>query len=150
MMQTRFRWAYFVAMLGLLSLPASAWAQVREPPWGPPLKPLIKLIGYVNAQPPKYPAYPPVTLALPGSEERVTFVLTDMRIMAGPLRTPGSIIDEVEPYSTNFYLRASPEAVAKIANSEPDEQLTILAEYSREDRALSVKSVEQNATQEEG
>ena len=149
-MYVRFRWIYLVSILGLLSLQASALAQVHHKPfpWSPPHKPLIKLIGYVNAQPPKHPAYPPLTLELPG-EKQVSFVLTDMQIMAGPLRTPGSILDEVDPYSVNFYLRASRKAVTEIANSQPDEQLTILARYSSGDRTLLVQKVEKSASQEE-
>jgi len=71
-------------------------------------------------------------------------VLTDLRIMAGPLRTPGDILSEVKPYSTNFYIRASPDVVAQITSAAPTEQLTILAEYARADRVLLVQSVEKS------
>ena len=149
-MRASFKWVSLVSFLIFFGLQVSVLAQVRHPPfqWGPPHKPLIKLMGYVNAQPPEHPAYPPLTLSLPGSAERVSFVLTDMRIMAGPLRTPGSIIDEVEPYVINFYLRAPQEAVTRIANSQPDEQLTILAQYSSGDRTLLVNNVEKSTPQE--
>jgi hypothetical protein len=133
--------------LVLLSGTVSVFAQIdnsTQPRFGPPLRPLIKLIGFINASPSPMSPKPVLTLALPGEEKRYTFTLTDMRIMAGPLRTPGDILDEVKPYSTNFYIRASREVVAQISDTSPSQQLTILAEYSRSDRVLLVQSVEKS------
>ncbi|MEW6297626.1 MAG: hypothetical protein AB1671_07785 [Thermodesulfobacteriota bacterium] len=131
--------------LAILSRNVSLSAQVRPfPEISPPSKPLIKLIGHVDASPPETTPYPVVTLGLPG-DEQATFLLTDMRIMAGPLHTPGSILSEVRPYSVNFRVRASWEDVAKITNAAPTEQLEILALYSSADRSLLVKSVEAHA-----
>jgi hypothetical protein len=83
-----------------------------------------------------------LTLALAGDERRYTFTLTDMRIMAGPLITPGDILSQVKPYSTNFYLRGSREVMAQISDTAPGQRLSILAEYSRADRVLLVQSIE--------
>jgi fructose 1,6-bisphosphatase len=95
----------------------------------------------VNPPSPEAASDPVVSLRLPGGE-RINFLLTDMRIMAGPLRTPGSILDEVRPYSTNFYVRASWDDVARITNADPDKPVEILAMYSSADRSLFVKEVE--------
>ena len=54
----------------------------------------------------------------------------------------------MKPYSTNFYIRASPDVVAQIASAAPTEQLTILAEYSRADRVLLVQNVEKKGTED--
>ena len=150
-MNTRLIHSVSLSMIvsAILSMTAAVFAQDRpQPELGPPLKPLIKLIGFLNASPPKTTTYPLLTLAFPGGEKRYTFVLTDLRIMAGPLRTPGDILSEVKPYSTNFYIRASPDVVAQIASAAPTEQLTILAEYSRADRVLLVQNVEKKGTED--
>jgi hypothetical protein len=125
----------------LLSFPSFVWAQVRPYPEGP----LIKLIGFFNATPPKGASSDVLTLKLPHDEKRYTFVLKDMKIMAGPLRTPGDILAEVKPYSTNFYLRTSREIAERLANASPAEPVSILAQYSSADRALLVQNVETNA-----
>ena len=65
-----------------------------------------------------------------------------MKILAGPLKTPESILSEVKPFSTNFYLRTSPEVVERIRSAAPTEQLVITAEYSPRDRVLLVDTVE--------
>ncbi len=133
--------------LVLLSGTVSVFAQVdnpTQPEFGPPLRPLIKLIGFINAPPSPMSPNPVLTLRLPGEDRQYTFTLTDMRIMAGPLRTPGDILSEVKPYSTNFYIRAPRDIVAQISDTSPSQQLTILAEYSRSDRVLLVQSVEKS------
>jgi hypothetical protein len=133
----------------ILSMTVSVFAQVHpQPELGPPLKPLIKLIGFLNASPAKTTVYPLLTLAFPADEKRYTFLLTDLRIMAGPLRTPGDILSEVQPYSTHFYIRASQDVIAQITSAAPTEQLTILAEYSRADRVLLVQSVEKKSNED--
>jgi hypothetical protein len=129
----------------ILSGAFSLFAQDQFPDLGPPLKPLIKLIGYLNAPVAPTNTYPVLTLALAGDEKRYTFIQTDMRIMAGPLRTPGDILDEVKPYSPNFHLRGSREVLAQLSDTAPTEQISILAEYSQADRVLLVQSVEKSA-----
>ena len=133
----------FVALM--LGLVVSAFAQLdRHPQFGPPQKPLVKLIGFLDATPSSENVRPVFTLKLPGDEKRHTFLLTDMRFMAGPLQTPESILSAVKPYSTNFYIRASQEMTKQIASATPAEQLTILAEYSSADRALLIQNVEKS------
>ena len=130
-------------VLPFLIFPALLLAQTdHSPSLGPPLKPLVKLIGSLNAPVPKDNVLPIVTLKLPGDEKRHTFLLSEMKIMAGPLRTPESILAEVKPYTTNFHLHASAELLALIRRATPITQLTILAEYSSADRILRVQSVE--------
>lgn len=136
---------YGAAAIAILSMHAAVFAQSHwHPNLGPPFRPLIKLIGFLNAPAAERTVHPVLTLALPADEKRYTFTLTDLRIMAGPLRTPGDILSEVKPYSTSFYLRAPREVVAQIASATPGEQLTILAEYSKADRVLLVQSVEKS------
>ena len=89
-----------------------------------------------------------LTLTLPHDEKRYTFLLTELKVMAGPLRTPESILSEVKPYSPNFRLQASREVTTQIASATPTERLVILAEYSRADRLLLVQSVEKNQIQD--
>jgi hypothetical protein len=123
----------------------ASFAQVQPlPEFGTPHKPLIKLIGFLNPTLSEYNTRPVLTLKLPDDEKRYTFLLTDMRIMAGPIRTPDSILSEVKPFSTNFYLRASRDVTAQISSATPAEQLAILAEYSSADRSLLVKGVEKS------
>jgi hypothetical protein len=134
-----------ILMTVLLSVAYPLFAQHRPfPDFGPPSRPLIKLIGFLNPDLPDTTVQPVLTLAFPDDEKRYTFLLTDMRIMAGPLRTPGDILDEVKPYSTNFYIRASREVTSQITSATPAERLTILAEYSRADRSLMVKGIEKS------
>jgi hypothetical protein len=109
---------------------------------GSPFKPRVKLIGFLNTPIAETETRPVLTIALPGDDKRYTFLLADMKILAGPLRTPGAILDEVKPFSTNFYLRASQEVVAQISSAAPTEQLAIFAEYSSGDRVLLVQAVE--------
>src|SRR5215510_2472598 len=142
----RFGLASLIALV-LLSGTASVFAQVDTPTLpelGPPLRPLIKLIGFINAPPSPMSPNPVLTLRLPGEDRQYTFTLTDMRIMAGPLRTPGDILSEVKPYSTNFYIRAPRDIVTQLSDTSPSQQVTILAEYSRTDRVLFVQSVNKN------
>lgn len=128
-----------------LILPGALFAQSdHQPSFGPPLKPLVKLSGYLDTPVPQENVLPVLTLRLPEGDRRHTFLLTEMKIMAGPLRTPESILSEVKPYTTNFYLHASPEITAQITSTAPTEHLTILAEYSSTDRVLRVQSVEKN------
>lgn len=110
--------------------------------FGPPLRPMVKMIGFLNATIEKTETRPVLTIALPADEKRYTFLLTDMKILAGPLRTPGDILSEVKPYSTNFYLRAPQDVAAQISSAAPTEQLTIVAEYHQGDRVLFVQGVE--------
>jgi hypothetical protein len=67
-----------------------------------------------------------------------------MKILAGPLRTPDSILAEVKPFSTNFYIRTSPEVAAQISGAAPTELLTIMGDYSSADRVLFVQGVEKS------
>ncbi len=132
-----------ILIFTFLILPVPLFAQTdHQPSFGPPLKPLVKLIGYLNAPVPKENVLPVLTIKLPEDNDRHTFLLTEMKIMAGPLRTPESILSEVKPYTTNFHLRTSREITAQITSAAPAEQLTILAEYASADRILRVLSVE--------
>lgn len=142
----RFALSSLIALL-LLSGVGPVFAQIGDhlqPEFGPPLRPLIKLVGFLNGPTPATSPKPVLTLALAGDEKRYTFTLTDMRIMAGPLITPGDILAQVKPYSTNFYLRGSREVMAQISDTAPGQQLSILAEYSRADRVLLVQSIEKS------
>jgi hypothetical protein len=144
----RLRFGIFSLTIAIvLGVTAAVSAQVQPrqlPELGQPFRPLIKLVGFVNTPPAPTSPQPVLTLALPGDEKRYLFTLTDLRIMAGPLITPGEILSEVKPYSTNFYLRAPHEVVTQISGATPGEQLSILAEYSRSDRVLLVKGVEKS------
>jgi hypothetical protein len=127
----------------IMAVSSIAFSQVRFPPEiGSPFRTRIKLIGFLNAKIEQDETRPVLTIGLPADEKRYTFLLTDMKILAGPLKTPGSILSEVKPFSTNFYLRASPEVVAQISGAAPTEQLAITAEYSSGDRVLLVDTVE--------
>jgi hypothetical protein len=130
--------------LGLVTTVSAQVPPHQLPELGQPFRPLIKLVGFLNAPPAPTSPQPVLTLALAGDEKRYLFTLTDMRIMAGPLITPGEILSEVKPYLTNFYLRGPQEVMAQIGSATPGEQLSILAEYSRSDRVLLVKGVEKN------
>ena len=131
-----------ILVLAFFIIPAPLFAQTEhQPGFGPPLKPLVKLTGYLNASVPKENVLPVLTIKLPDDDRRHTFLLTELKVMTGPLRTPESILSEVKPYSTNFHLHASREIAAQILSAMPTEQLTILAEYSSADRILRVQSV---------
>ena len=136
-----------ITLLLLLSGTVSGLAQIGDAPqpeFGPPLRPLIKLIGFLSEPGPAVGPKPVLTLALAGDDKRYSFTLTDMRIMAGPLITPGDILSQVRPYSTSFYLRGPREVMAEISDTAPGQQLSILAEYSRADRVLFVQGVEKS------
>ncbi|MBI3245720.1 MAG: hypothetical protein HYZ50_04335 [Deltaproteobacteria bacterium] len=109
---------------------------------GPLLRPMVKMTGFVNAkiEPPE--TRPVVTLLLPGHEERYTFLITDIKLLAGPLRTPSDILAEVKPYSPNFRLRGPQEVVNQVSSATPVDQLVITAEYASSDRLLLVQSIE--------
>ena len=140
----RIRLAAILVLLFLI-LPVLLFAQTGHyPNFSPPLKPLVKLIGYLNASVPKENVLPVLTIKFLDDEKRHTFLLTELKVMAGPLRTSESILSEVKPYTTNFHLRASQEMTAQIRSATPTEQLTILAEYSSADRILFVQSVEKS------
>jgi hypothetical protein len=136
---------HLFASLALMILMTSTlvFAQGRPiPDFGPPERPLIRLIGFLEPDIPQNTTDTVLTIALPGDEKRYTFLLKQLLIMAGPLRTPGDILDEVKPYSTNFYIRAPENIVAQIRNAPPTEQLSILAQYSSADRSLMVVGFE--------
>jgi len=136
-------------ILFLLSLSTSASAQVRSlPDFGPLQRPLIKLIGFLEPDPPQDTTDTILTVVLPGEEQRRTFLLKKLLIMAGPLRTPRDLLDGVRPYATNFYIRAPAEMVAQIKQSSPTEVIAILAEYVRADRSLMVVGIEKPAEQQ--
>lgn len=139
-------WRFINALvLGLVLLSVPAVSQGGDPHrLGPLLRPTVKMIGFLNAPIEKTETRPVLMIALPADEKRYTFLLTDMKILAGPLRTPGDILSEVKPYSTNFYLRASQEIAAQISSAAPTEQLTIIAEYHQGDRVLLVQGVEKS------
>lgn len=132
-------------VLPFLIFPVRLFAQTDHPlNLGPPLKPLVKFVGYLDALVPKENVLPVLTIKLLGDEKHHTFLLNELKVMAGPLRTSESILSEVKPYSTNFHLHASREILAQIRSAPPTEQLTILAEYSSADRILRVQSVEKS------
>ena len=126
-------------------LPFSVFGQGHEHPnFGPPHRPKVKMIGFLNAKIAETETRPVVTLALPADEKRYTFLLEDMKILAGPLRTPGSILSEVKPFSTNFYVRTSQEMAAQISSAAPTEQLTLIGDYHSADRVLFIQGVEKS------
>jgi hypothetical protein len=112
----------------------------------PKLKPMVKMTGFINATPSATNVYPIVTLKLPGEEKFYTFLLTEMKVMAGPLRTSESILSEVKPFKPNFHVRTSREITARLVTASPTEQLTFLALYSQSDRVLVIE----NFVQEDG
>ena len=131
--------------LGCVSFPVVSRAQ--DSPHShiaPQLKPLVKLVGFLNATPAPTNVRPILTLELSGDEKHYTFLLTEMKVMAGPLRTAESILSEVKPYTPNFRIRTSREIAAQVAAANPTEQLTILAEYSQTDRVLQIQSFEKS------
>ncbi|MCS6925363.1 MAG: hypothetical protein NZ578_05610 [Candidatus Binatia bacterium] len=138
------RYSFSVLLtLVLLGVVSVAVAQVRSvPDFAPPQRPLIKLIGFLDPDPPPHTTDTVLTLALPGEAGHRTFLLKQMLVMAGPLRTPGAILDEVRPYATNFYIRAPANLVEQIKHSSPATPIAILAEYTRADRSLMVVGIE--------
>jgi len=133
----------FAIVLSLSSF--ELFAQGRnQPPVAPPHRPRVKMIGFLNAEIAKTETRPVVTFTLPKDEKQYTFLLADMKILAGPLRTPGSILSEVKPYSPNFRVRTSQELAEQIKNTMPTEQLTLSAEYYSADRVLFVEGVEKS------
>ena len=136
-----------VFLLGV-SFPIVSHAQDSlQPRIGPQLKPLVKLVGFLNATPAPTNVQPLITFKLPGDDKPYTFLVTEMKVMAGPLRTAESILSEVKPYTPNFQIRTSREIAAQIAAANPTERLTILAEYSRTDRALQIQGFEKDMAQ---
>jgi len=130
-------------LVTLFSLSFPAYGQHTYPPSVvPQIKPLVKLVGFVNAKPAQTNVQPIVTFTLPGNKKPLTFLVTEMKVMAGPLRTAESILAEVKPYTPNFRIRTSPEIAAQLAETPPTERLTILAEYSQSDRSLLIQSVQ--------
>ncbi|MBM4254890.1 MAG: hypothetical protein FJ147_03230 [Deltaproteobacteria bacterium] len=132
-----------VAFLSL-SLPV-AYGQHQHPSLAPPLRPLVKLVGFLNPTLSPNNLLPVVTLKLPGDQKRYTFLVTEIKVMAGPLRTAESILAEVKPYRTSFHIRTSRDIAAQIAAATPSEQLTILAQYSQADRALLIQGFEKGS-----
>jgi hypothetical protein len=110
---------------------------------GPFLRPMLKMTGFVNAQVAANETRPVVTLMLPGHEGRYTFLITDIKLLAGPLRTPSDILAEVAPHTPNFRLRGPQEVVEQISNAATTMPLAITAEYARSDRLLLVQSIAQ-------
>jgi hypothetical protein len=140
MCQLRIRLITFI--LGL-TFSSAAFAQGEHyPSLGSPLKTLVKLIGFVNTPIAASNLRPVLTLKLPGVEKQYTFLLIDMKIMAGPSRTPEAILDDVKRRTPNFFIRGSRDIATQIAESGPDDRLSILAEYTRADRSLAVQSIE--------
>lgn len=143
------RYSFSVLLIVLLGFSSAAVAQVRSvPDFAPPQRPLIKLIGFLDPDPPPHTTDTVLTVALPGETRHRTFLLKQLLIMAGPLRTPGDILDEVRPYATNFYIRAPANLVEQIKHSSPTTPVAILAEYRRADRSLLVVGIETLAEQQ--
>lgn len=130
--------------VGWLAHSPALWAQRHDRALVLPHRPVIKLIGFFQPEPPKPSARPVLTLAFPDDDTRYTFVMTDMKILAGPLKTPGAILDEVRPFTPNFYVRLSPTDAPYLTSATPAEQVTILAEYVRADRSLLVTGFEKS------
>jgi hypothetical protein len=108
----------------------------------------ISMTGFINTTPSATNVYPIVTLKLPGEDNFFTFLLTEMKVMAGPLRTAESILSEVRAFKPNFHVRTSREITARLVTASPSEQLTFLALYSQSDRVLVIENLEQNETPE--
>lgn len=110
----------------------------------PGQRPAIKLVGYLNPNPPKTNVRPVLTLAFPGHDKPYTFLMVDMQILAGPVLTPGTILSEVSPFTPSFYVRLSPADVKSMTSATPAQRLTIMAEYGRSDRSLLVTGFEKS------
>ena len=121
----------------------------RLPLVAPPHRPRVKMIGFLNAEIAKTETRPVVTFTLPGDEKQYTFLLADMKILAGPLRTPGSILSEVKPFSPNFRVRTSRELAAQIKNTAPSEQIALSGEYYSADRVLFIERVDKGEPEQE-
>ena len=140
----RFHLGIACALVSLtLCFSSFAFSQDRpQPNFGPSLRPLLKMTGLVNAEIEKTETRPVVTLALPGQQNRYKFLVTDTKLLAGPLRTPSDILAEVKPYTTSFYLRGPQDLIAQVGNATPSEPIAITAEYSRHGRLLFVQGIE--------
>lgn len=140
---SRFSLSLLLSFFLCLAFASAASAQVRPPEnLGPPLRPAVKMTGLVNAPIAATETRPVVMLAVPGHKERYKFLVTDMKLLAGPLRTPSDILAEVKPYTTSFYLRGPKEAVSRIVSAAPTDEIAITAEYSRNGRLLFVDTIE--------
>ena len=121
----------------------------HRPSLGPLHRPRVQMIGFLNAEIAETETRPVVTLTLPADEKQYVFLIADMKILAGPLRTPGSILSEVKPFSPNFRIRTSQELIAELRSATPVERITITAEYSSADRVLFVQGVEKGEETEQ-
>jgi hypothetical protein len=122
---------------------SSVFAQARRPGnLGPPLRPMLQMTGFVNPSTVDADNRPVVTLALPGQKKHYRFLVTDTKLLAGPLRTPSDIFAEVKPYTTSFYLRGPQKILSQITTATSTDRLTITGEYSRNGRFLFVQSIE--------
>ena len=119
-------------------------ADFRPANFRPGQRPAIKLVGYLNPNPPKTNVRPVLTLAFPGHDKHYTFVMVDMQILAGPILTPGTILSEVMPFTPSFYVRLSPADVKRMTSATPAQRLTIMAEYGQRDRSLLVTGFEKS------
>jgi hypothetical protein len=129
-------------LLGFLVLILPAHGQDQLSPIAVPQpKPLVQMTGFLNAPVEAMNIRPVLTLKLPGEEKFYTFLLTDMKIMAGPFRTPDSILSEVKPYKPNFHIRASREITAQLVAAQPTAQLVFRALYSKPDRVLIIENL---------
>ena len=109
---------------------------------GPLLRPMLKMTGFVNAQIEANETRPVVTLMLPGHEGRYTFLITDIKLLAGPLRTPSDILAEVTPHAPNFRLRGPQAVVDQIRKATTTAQLSSTAEDVSNDRLLLIQRIE--------
>ncbi len=110
--------------------------------FGPLLKPLLKMTGFVNPTILPNEPRPVVTLALPGQQQLYKLLVTDTKLLPGPLVTPSSIFSEVKRYTISFYVRGPQDVVSQISTAEPTDQLIITAEYDSNGRFLFVQTVE--------
>jgi len=139
----RIRHVLYALSAIILMLLSQASAQ-EHPPFnlGPSLRPMLRMTGIVNAKVEATETRPVVTLSLPGHTEQYTFLVTDTKLLAGPLRTPSDILAEVKPYLPNFRLRGPQELMTQISRATPTTPISITGEYSRNGRLLFVQSVE--------
>ena len=139
-----FRFNVIVILVSVaLSFPRLVFSQEQfHHNLGPSLRPAIKMTGFINAEVEKTETRPVVTLALPGQQKRYKFLVTDTKLLAGPLRTPSDILAEVKPYTTSFYLRGPKDVIAQVSTAAPTEPIAITGEYSRNGRLLFVQGVE--------
>ncbi len=138
----RFNVLVILASVALYFPPLAFSQEEFHPNLGPTLRPAIKMTGFVNAEVEKTETRPVVTLALPGQKKLYKFLVTDTKLLAGPLRTPSDILAEVKPYTTSFYLRGPKDVIAQVGAATPTEPIAITGEYSRNGRLLFVQNVE--------